>query len=402
MAAQPHQLAPVVSCFAVSADLSYLALCPNTSSVTIYRVTQDAANGYSFTQIASLEEHDQLVAGIDWCPVTNKLLTCAHDRNAYVWTRGTAEETWDPVLTILRTQRAALCCQWSPKGNKFAVGTAAKTACVCYYEGENNWWVSKLIKKGLHRSSVVDVRWHPNNMLLATASTDGCARVFFAQIPDADGAASAPCPFSTPLLEVRSDSGAWVHSLDWSPDGSSLAFVAHDATVCVVEGMGAPGFWDDGTDAASRATRVGVKNVRLRGLPMACVWFADAECVVVAGHEGAPMIVSPQGGGSWAAGALLGGGGGARTSKRASQFAEASALFQGGGILGGHNNGGGADSDAVYVKGKPPSGPHSACVTSIRALPRGKGYAFATAGVDGKLVFWPDQTLAGKMSQMAL
>ena len=90
----------------------------------------------------------------------------------YVWNLEGSE--WVPTLVILRLNRAALCVQWSPKGsakcptllllityvihiilkflrfalsilpleNKFAVGSGAKTVCICYYEQENNWYGS--------------------------------------------------------------------------------------------------------------------------------------------------------------------------------------------------------------------------------------------------------------------
>lgn len=55
----------------------------------------------------------------------------------YVWTFDGKE--WQPVLVILRLQRAATSVKWSSKENKFAVGSGAKSVCVCYYEQENNW-----------------------------------------------------------------------------------------------------------------------------------------------------------------------------------------------------------------------------------------------------------------------
>ncbi|KAL4582137.1 hypothetical protein LXL04_006678 [Taraxacum kok-saghyz] len=63
-----------------------------------------------------------------------------------------------PYRVISRYHRP----QRSISGNKFAVGSGAKTVCICYYEQENNWWVSKLIRKK-HDSSVTSVAWHPNN-----------------------------------------------------------------------------------------------------------------------------------------------------------------------------------------------------------------------------------------------
>lgn len=55
--------------------------------------------------------------------------------------------------------------------NKFAVGSGAKLISVCYYEKENDWWVSKHIRKPL-KSSVTSLDWHPNNVLLACGSCD--------------------------------------------------------------------------------------------------------------------------------------------------------------------------------------------------------------------------------------
>ncbi|KAL4573958.1 hypothetical protein LXL04_020780 [Taraxacum kok-saghyz] len=112
------------------------------------------------TFTSTLMQHDQIVAGIDWSKSSNRIATVSHDRNSYVWNQ--EGSVWVPTLVILRLNRAALCVQWSPKGNKFAVGSGAKTVCICYYEQENNWWVSKLIRKK-HDSSVTSVAWHPDN-----------------------------------------------------------------------------------------------------------------------------------------------------------------------------------------------------------------------------------------------
>ncbi|KAJ0883216.1 putative WD40/YVTN repeat-like-containing domain superfamily [Helianthus annuus] len=48
---------------------------------------------------------------------------------------------WVPTLVILRLNRAALCVQWSPKGNKFVVGSGAKTldASNHMYDKSNNY-----------------------------------------------------------------------------------------------------------------------------------------------------------------------------------------------------------------------------------------------------------------------
>ncbi|KAK2633351.1 hypothetical protein Ddye_032748 [Dipteronia dyeriana] len=136
----------------------WLHFGPNNNEVHIYKLFQD-----KWEKLHVLKKHDQIISGIDWSASSNKIVTVSHDRNSYVWNQEGSE--WVPTLVILRLNRAALCAQWSPKENKFAVGSGAKTVCICYYEQENNWWVSKLIRKK-HDSSVTSVAWHPITFFL--------------------------------------------------------------------------------------------------------------------------------------------------------------------------------------------------------------------------------------------
>ena len=80
------------------------------------------------------------------------LLKCFQDRNAYVWTKQ-PDNKWKPTLVVLRINRAATCVRWSPLENKFAVGSGARMIAVCYFEKENDWWISKQIKKPI-RSTI--------------------------------------------------------------------------------------------------------------------------------------------------------------------------------------------------------------------------------------------------------
>lgn len=68
---------------------------------------------------------------------------------------------------------------------KFAVGSGEKILSVCYFEVENDWWVSKHIKKPI-RSTVTALDWHPNNMLLATGSADFRVRLFNVHMKEVD------------------------------------------------------------------------------------------------------------------------------------------------------------------------------------------------------------------------
>jgi actin related protein 2/3 complex, subunit 1A/1B len=81
------------------------------------------------------------------------------------------------------------------KGLKFATASGAKCVSVCSFAAEDNWWVSKTIKK--HKSTILSLAWHPNSQFLATGSTDFKCRVFSAYISNG----GAPDPSTpTPLL----------------------------------------------------------------------------------------------------------------------------------------------------------------------------------------------------------
>ena len=205
-----------VSAHAWSPDGSEVAFAPNSNELRI-------ADAKTLETKHSLKEHDMLISAIDWHPESNYIVTCAHDRNAFVWSFDDQEKKWKPSLVILRIERAALDCRWSLDGQKFAVASSAKCVPVCYYESDNNWWVSKMIKK--HKSSVLSLAWHPCSTVLATGSSDFRCRVFSAHIDGVDGAQSAVAGYEAkPFGEVLAEfvCGGWVHAVAYSPSGASL------------------------------------------------------------------------------------------------------------------------------------------------------------------------------------
>lgn len=180
-----------------------------------------------FQYYLSLQQHDLVVSGIDWSPVHNKIVSCSHDRNAFVWTYDSATAKWMPALVILRIDRAALDVKWSLDGLRFAVTSGAKCAPVCTYEESNDWWVSKHLKKKF-KSTVLCCAFHPRNgQLLATGSSDFKCRIYSTFDSSVDAAPDAGV-FAKPLEfgEVYCELSAlgWVAALAWSPSGEKLCF----------------------------------------------------------------------------------------------------------------------------------------------------------------------------------
>ncbi|CAN6834480.1 unnamed protein product [Brassica oleracea var. botrytis] len=360
-----HRFAESITCHAWSPDLSMVALCPNNNEVHIYKSSQD-----QWERLHVLEKHDQIVSGIDWSSKSNKIVTVSHDRNSYVWSLEGGE--WVPTLVILRLNRAALCVQWSPKENKFAVGSGAKTVCICYYEQENNWWVSKLIRKR-HESSVTSVAWHPNNILLATTSTDGKCRVFSTFIKGVDtkdpkAGSPAESKFGEQILQLDL-SYSWTFGVKWSPSGNTLAYVGHSSMIYFVDDVGPSPL---------------AQSVAFRDLPLRDVLFISEKMVIGVGYDSNPMVFAADDTGIWSFIKYIG-------EKKAessgasysSQFSEAFTKFYG-------------QSKATTAKeasesSKSRGAVHDNCINAIVSLSKAgspKVMRFSTSGLDGKIAIW--------------
>ena len=202
-------------------------------------------------------------------------LSLSLDRNALVWEP--SPTGYKPTLVLLRIARAATFARWSPSETKFAVGSGDRVIAICYFEEENDWWVSKHLKKPI-RSTITTVAWHPNSVLLAAGSTDAHARVFSTFIKGIDsrpapGVWGERLPFNTVCGEFLNNSAGWVHSVSFSPSGDVLAFAAHDSSITVV--------YPSGPDQPPRA----VVSISTQLLPfMSLIWSAEDE-IIAAGYD---------------------------------------------------------------------------------------------------------------------
>jgi actin related protein 2/3 complex subunit 1A/1B len=343
------QFAQSVTCHAWNADHSKIAFCPNDNTVHVY-----AKSGSEWEREFILSEHDQTVTSIDWAPQSNTLLTCSQDRNAYVWTW--ADGVWKPTLVILRINRAASQVKWSPNEDKFAVSSGAKCVSICYYEEDNDWWVSKHIKK--HDSTVTSVDWHPGNILIATASTDFKVRVFSAFIKNMDKRPEHTpfgkrLPFGQEVL-AEYDSYGWVQAVKWSPNGNQLAFVSQNSCLTVVDATnGAPGV---------------VHYVSYSDLPLRDLIWVNENKIVGVGHGCKPLIFENKGA-TWAHTDDLD----KETSGKDEGKKSAFAIFQNKDKLG--------QSSSVQTLNTK----HKNCITCIQRGPNGK---VSTSSLDGAVCLW--------------
>ena len=315
------------------------------------------------------------MSGIDWSPVTNLLVTCGHDRNAYVWRYDEATTTWKPTLVILRINRAATSVKWSPNGTKFAVSSGAKSVPVCHFEEANDWWISKMVKK--HKSTVLSLAWSPNGKFLITGSADMKCRVFSAFM---EGIDSTDDPegygeqwkdqheFGEMLAEF--DQGkAWVHSVAWSPSGKEIAFAAHSSILTFVQVLG-------GSAAQS---------IYAKDLPYLDLAFTGEGVLVAAGFDSNIDVYNKQGE-QWAfkdkldkkAGGAAAGAAG-KVGGAAAAFGGARNMFKEAADKGG--------SFGVGLGGTEMQTKHKNVITNLQIIDGGK--KITTSALDGRVLIWP-------------
>ncbi|KAJ7552006.1 hypothetical protein O6H91_06G038200 [Diphasiastrum complanatum] len=377
-----HQLAQCISCHAWNADLSMVAVCPNNNEVHIYKALSFTDSIWDRVHV--LRKHDQLVSSIDWAPESNYIVTASHDRNSYVW--NLEQDEWQPTLVILRLNRAAISVKWSPKENKFAVASGAKSICVCYYEQDNNWWVSKIIRKK-HNSTVTNISWHPNNVLLATTSTDCKCRVFSAYIKGVDARTDAETAFGEvkfgeQLMQLDLAMG-WAFGVKWSPSGKTLTYVGHDSTIHFIGDVGPSPI---------------AQTLALRDLPLRDVLFLSERRIVAAGFDCNPILFEADNQGTWNLIRFLDEGKlPPAETKTGTQFLEAFGKFHG---QAKHGN-----NIEIVESSNISNTHHENCITMIAPLlSRGdkEVHYFSTSGLDGKIIIWDVSNISEFVSRLRL
>ncbi|KAK5096648.1 ARP2/3 actin-organizing complex subunit Sop2 [Lithohypha guttulata] len=343
-----------------SADRQTLAVAKD-NTIELY-----GKSGNRFVLKDELKGHDKTVTGVDIAPNSGMIVTCSQDRNAYVWEPSSTDGGWKPTLVLLRINRAATFVRWSPSERKFAVGSGARVIAVCYFEEENDWWVSKHLKKPI-RSTITTLAWHPNSVLLAAGSTDSHARVFSGFIKGIDERPEASVwgerlPFNTVCGEYLNDSAGWIHAVSFAPSGDALAFAGHDSSITVV--------YPSGPEQPPRA----MISISTQTLPFtSLIWNGDAE-IIAAGYDCEPFRFrgSEQG---WE---LVGSVESKRTGQGAATKESARNMFR-----------------QMDLRGKAKddtqlSTTHQNTINTIRVFSGSQAgvQQFSTSGVDGRVVIW--------------
>ncbi|KAJ5709890.1 hypothetical protein N7493_009482 [Penicillium malachiteum] len=362
---QVHHLfhAPIAD-HSFSSDKQTLAVA-RENNVELYQ-----SSGNKFALSDELKGHEKTVTSVDIAPNSGRIVTCSQGYSCLQTVMPMSGRrpplAGSPPLVLLRINRAATFVRWSPSEQKFAVGSGARVIAVCYFEEENDWWISKHLKKPI-RSTITTLAWHPNSVLLAAGSTDSHARVFSSFIKGIDSrpepsAWGERLPFNTICGEFLNDSAGWIQGVAFSPSGNALAFTGHDSSVTVV--------YPSAPEQPPRA----MLNISTRLLPLnSLIWNGENE-IIAAGHDCEPFRFHGDESGWQLAGSLekqTGDGSGPREESALNMFRQMDLKGQ----------------TQVDTKLK---STHQNTVNTVRVYEEAGGQvrSFSTSGVDGRVVVW--------------
>lgn len=222
-----------ISCVAFNKDFTQVALSKKDNLIYIYSI-KDIMKTDTWKLLYTLDSHFQYISGLDWCPATNRLLSCSYDKTSFVWEF--KDGKWNPNNVVVTTKLGYLCCKWNKRGDKFCEGTSAKQLLIGYFNKKSNWWMGMNIKA--HKSSVVACEIDPTSLFVLSGSTDLRVYVSSCYIPEVDDQflteETKPLArdFGQIFYEVKPN--CWVNSVSWSPSGDYGLVAGQDSTVILV------------------------------------------------------------------------------------------------------------------------------------------------------------------------
>lgn len=265
-----------ITCHCWNKDGTQLALCPNTCDLLIYEVKEKTTK-----LLYTLSEHTQVISSVDWNYTTGQIVTCSHDRNAYVWELDEKSNVWKKALVLLKLKRAATYVRWSPDGKRFTVATGSDKFRICTYDKKQNWWISYNIKNG-HPTSL-NVEFMPDSKHIICCATDRHFGLF--TIDENEGKIEKDKKGKKTVNYCLHDFSAqgWVNACTVSPSGSWVVFTSQDAYIKFIKADGNT-LTDDKTN-----------QFNISGLPLLSLAFVGDKALIGGGFDCQPRLFALNG-----------------------------------------------------------------------------------------------------------
>ena len=222
-----------ISCVAFNKDFTQVALSKKDNLIYIYSI-KDIMKPDTWKLLYTLDSHFQYISGLDWCPATNRLLSCSYDKTSFVWEF--SDKKWNPNNVVATTKLGYLCCKWNKRGDKFCEGTSAKQLLIGFFVKKTNWWMGANIRA--HKSSVVTCEIDPTSLFVLSGSTDLRIYVSSCYLPEVDDQflndSTKPLAQEFGQVIYQFKTNCWVNSVAWLPSGNLGIVAGQDATISVI------------------------------------------------------------------------------------------------------------------------------------------------------------------------
>lgn len=223
-----------ISHFCFNKDFTQCALSKKDNNIYIYQVT-NINEPDKWVQLHVLKGHILYISGMDWCPATNRIVTCSYDKTALIWDYSSGK--WTASNLNATSKLCYLFVNWNSRGDKFVAGTSEKKLFMGYFSKQADWWAARNIKA--HKSSVVCARIDPTSLFILSGSTDMKIIVSSCYEPSIDdeflgGMDKSTIPaFETKIFEF--DCGSWVNTVNWNQSGTLCYAGAQNSNIYLID-----------------------------------------------------------------------------------------------------------------------------------------------------------------------
>lgn len=215
-------------------DYTQCALSKKDSKIYLY-YTPNPTDYSTWTLYDTLKTHLQYVSGLDWNPVTERLISASYDKTSIIWSY--EEGRWGGEYVVATTKVGYLFAHWNEDGSKFVEGTSSKILFIGYYDEESEWWVSRSIKH--HKASVMTARIDPTSLFVISGSVDNKIYITSCYIPLVDderldpGVLQNAQEFGTVIYKYDAD--AWILNTKWAFGGEYAYATSYMSDIVVID-----------------------------------------------------------------------------------------------------------------------------------------------------------------------
>lgn len=215
-------------------DYTQCALSKKDNKIYLYH-TPNPTDYTTWTLYDTLKTHSQYVSGLDWNPITERLISASYDKTSIIWSY--EEERWGGEYVVATTKVGYLFAHWNEDGSKFVEGTSSKVLFIGYYDEESEWWVSRAIKH--HKASVMTARIDPTSLFVISGSVDNKIYITSCYIPLVDderleeSVLQNAQEFGTVIYKYDAD--AWILNTKWALGGEYAYATSYMSDIVVID-----------------------------------------------------------------------------------------------------------------------------------------------------------------------